>query len=423
MNSTDTRGKGHGSDARPSNDLTQRSLDWAGHLLTGARLEVLADDGRRWTLGAGEPHATIRVRGAAVLPRILLHPGMRFGEAYMDGRWEPADNLLEVLEVGLHLLAALERNRWLRRLKRAAAWLTESNSPRRARRNASHHYDIDFDLYRRFLDADLHYSCAYFRDASMTLEAAQQAKCAHIAAKLDLKPDARVLDIGCGWGSLAMYLAQHHHARVVGITLSEEQYKVATRRAAERGLAGRVEFRVQDYRRVEGCFDAIVSVGMFEHVGRPQYPAFFRRVYELLADDGTVLLHSIGRSTPPGGSNAWVQKYIFPGGYVPAASEMVAAVEPAGLIVTDLEIWRLHYARTLAEWHRRFQTARADIAARMGERFCRMWEFYLQVSEAGFRWGDLVVFQLQMSRTLERLPLIRDYLYRRAIPVRAREVA
>lgn len=245
----------------------------------------------------------------------------------------------------------------------------------------------------------------------MTLEDAQQEKCAHIARKLNLRGGARVLDIGCGWGGMAMYLAERYDASVVGITLSEEQAKVARARAAERGLQSQVEIRLEDYRKTTGQFDAIVSVGMFEHVGRPQYNAFFRRVRDLLTKNGTALIHSIGRSTPPGGTNPWIQKYIFPGGYIPAASEMTCGIERNHLILTDFEVLRVHYARTLNSWGQRFAASRDDIAARLGERFCRMWEFYLQASEMSFYWGDLVVFQAQMTRSLERLPFTRSYLY------------
>lgn len=375
-------------------------------------LEFRAADGRVWLLGQREPRAVIRLKNPSALAGIALNPKLRFGEAYMDGAWEPADgDLRRVLEVAIRMVNSVSSSRIERYLGDTLARLGELNNPLRSRSNVHHHYDLDYSLYSAFLDQDMHYSCGYFREDGMDLEAAQQAKCAHIAAKLDLKPGSTVLDVGCGWGSLALYLAQRFDARVTGVTLSEEQFKVAQRRAQERGLARQVEFRLQDYRDVRGEFDAIVSVGMFEHVGRPQYQTFFRQVHDRLAPEGTALLHTIGRSTPPGGGNPWIRKYIFPGGYIPAASEVTAAIEPNGLILTDLEVWRLHYARTLAEWNRRFQANRTRFAARLGERFCRMWEFYLVASEVGFRWGDLVVFHAQMERSLERLPLTRDYLY------------
>ncbi|MGH8516690.1 MAG: class I SAM-dependent methyltransferase [Panacagrimonas sp.] len=344
---------------------------------------------------------------------MLLNPGLQFGEAYIDGDWDPLGCSLEqVLEAAVVMTGSDAYATHWRALSLAAERVVELNDAWIAARRIRRHYDLDADLYATFLDRDLHYSCAYFAEPTMDLEAAQQAKCALIAAKLDLRPNARVLDIGCGWGSLALHLAEKHGARVTGITLSPGQFEVAQRRATERGLADRVEFRLQDYRDVDGRFDAVVSVGMFEHVGRPQYPRFFSAVRDRLAHGGTALLHTIGRNGPPQPTNAWIRRHIFPGGYIPAASEVIDALEPSGLMLTDLEIWRLHYALTLAEWNRRFQARRAEFARRLGERFCRTWEFYLQGSEASFRQGGLVVFQLQMSRALKRLPMTRDYLYR-----------
>jgi cyclopropane-fatty-acyl-phospholipid synthase len=391
-------------------------LDRIGRKFRQGCLEFRAADGRVWTLGRNEPRAVLRLNDPAALFKILLNPELHFGEAYMDGAWEPADgDLRHVIEVAVCMVHSMKSGPLETLLQRAVSWLGELNNPLRSRRNVHHHYDLDYDLYSTFLDREMYYSCAYFNDAGreeqMTLEAAQQAKCAHIAAKLDLKPGARVLDIGCGWGSLALDLAQRFDARVVGITLSQEQLGVARQRAHERGLDRQVEFRLEDYRDTRGEFDAIVSVGMFEHVGRPQYRNFFQQVHDLLALHGTALLHTIGRTGPPGGCNSWIRKYIFPGGYIPAASEVMAAIEPKGLILTDFEVWRLHYARTLAEWNRRFQANRSRFAEKLGERFCRMWEFYLLASEASFRWGDLVVFHAQMERSLGRLPLTRDYLY------------
>lgn len=388
-------------------------LDWKQGRFRNGSLRLEGPDGRSLNLGHGAPHAAIRLHRRRTLWRMLLHPGLQFGEAYIDGAWDPLGCTLEqVLEAAVAMTESDSYSARWRTLWRAAEFVTELNDAFIAARRIRHHYDVDADLYATFLDRDLHYSCAYFADAAMDLEAAQQAKCALIAAKLDLRPNARVLDIGCGWGSLALYLAENHGARVTGITLSPGQFEVAQRRARERGLDGRVEFRLQDYRETTERFDAIVSVGMFEHVGRPQYPRFFESVHERLAHGGTALLHTIGRNGPPQPTNAWIRRHIFPGGYIPAASEIMDALEPSGLRLTDFEVWRLHYALTLAEWNRRFQARRAEFAARLGERFCRIWEFYLQGSEASFRQGNLVVFQLQMSRALNRLPLTRDYLYR-----------
>jgi Cyclopropane fatty acid synthase and related methyltransferases len=397
----------------PESDFTQRLLNLATRVFREGRLDIVADDGRHWRLGGGSrPRAAIRVRDARVLRHILRNPSLHFGETYMDGLWEPEGSLMDVLQVGMSFVAQLDHLPAVKVAQRFKRRFIETNDAARAKRNIHHHYDLDAGLYREFLDADMQYSCAYWADGVTTLEAAQTAKREHIATKLDLQPGARVLDIGCGWGGMALHLARHHGARVLGVTLSEEQHKVACERAKAEGLEDRVEFRIQDYRAVDDSFDAIVSVGMFEHVGRPQYATFFERVQTMLKPGGTALLHTIGRNSPPGGSNPWIQKYIFPGGYIPAASEVLARIEPTGLIVTDLEVLRVHYAKTLAEWNRRFQARRARFAERLGERFCRMWEFYLQASEAAFYWDNLEVFQIQMTRELQRLPLTRDYLYR-----------
>ncbi len=391
----------------------QALLDRIGRGFDQGRIEFATADGRTWTLGRGEPAARVRLRDASILRRMLLNPPLRFGETYVDGGWEPErGDLRAVLGIAVRYGRHLERRYGLAGLRRLRSWLGELNAPISSLRNASHHYDLDFGIYERFLDADLHYSCAYFADPAMTLEQAQQAKCALIARKLDLAPGARVLDIGCGWGSLALYLAQHRDARVTGITLSSAQLAVAQRRARERGLDGRVVFRLQDYREVRGHFDAVVSVGMFEHVGRPQYPRFFDQVAARLAPDGVALLHTIGRLSAPGTISPWIRKYIFPGGYIPAASELLRPIERSGLMLADLEVWRHHYARTLRAWHQRFEAAAADLPASCDQRFRRMWSFYLNASEASFVDGDLVVFHAQLARRLDRLPLTRDYLYR-----------
>lgn len=396
------------------NSMLQSILNRIGRRIpNGGTLTFRAPSGKTWSLGHGEPAALVHLRDVSVLRHIMINPRLTLGETYMDHDWEPENgDLRRVLEVALRMLSTTDGDSRVRRsLQILRNKFSEFNNPLRARRNIHRHYDLDYALYSRFLDRDMHYSCAYFQNPDTTLEDAQQEKCAHIAKKLNLRGGERILDIGCGWGGMAMYLAEHYDAKVVGITLSEEQARVALARAAERGLQAQVEIRLEDYRKTIGQFDAIVSVGMFEHVGRPQYGTYFRRIQELLTENGTALVHSIGRSTPPGGTNPWIQKYIFPGGYIPAASEMLAAVETNRLVLTDLEVLRIHYARTLNSWGQRFAASRDDISARMGERFCRMWEFYLQASEMSFYWGDLVVFQAQMTGCLERLPLTRNYLY------------
>jgi len=391
----------------------QKILNWVSRGFDQSSLEFVAPGGRRWRMGAGPVGAQVQMREASVLRRLLKNPEMQFGEAYMDGDWTPENgDLLKVLQVGLNISAHRERLTPFRRLRRSLAAFAERNTPHLSRRNVAHHYDLDNEFYKLFLDTEMHYSCAYFEKPEMTLEQAQQAKCAMIARKLNLKCGARVLDIGCGWGGLSLYLARHFNARVTGVTLSVAQHALAQQRAKAEGLDKQVEFRLQDYRDTPGEFDAIVSVGMFEHVGRPQYQTYFDQINARLAPDGTALMHTIGRLSPPGRTNPWITKHIFPGGYIPAPSEVLPAIENSGLELNDLEVWRLHYAETLAEWNRRFQRVREQCAQRFGERFCRMWEFYLLASEASFRADSLVVFHFQLAHGRDRLPLTRDYLYR-----------
>ncbi len=382
------------------------------HIKIGS-LHLHLPGGRLVVAGRGEPSAHMHVSSHWALARMVINPHLYLGEGYMDGAWRPGEGgLLRVLEVLFRNLALKPRTGWRMGWRRRLRLLTELNWVSRSRRNAQHHYDVSESVYRRFLDSDLQYSCAYFTDPGLTLEAAQQAKCRHIAAKLLLKADERVLDIGSGWGGLALYLAREHKVRVTGLTLSPEQLRVANQRALAEGRERRVRFYLEDYRQHRDQYDVIVSVGMFEHVGRPQFQGFFDKCFELLAPGGRMLLHTIGRTGTPVVMNPWVNKYIFPGGYLPALSELAQPVERSGLVMADVEVLHTHYAQTLAEWHRRFQAARGEIAAEMGERFCRMWEFYLRASEASFRWRDLVVFQLQLTRESRRVPESRDYLYK-----------
>jgi cyclopropane-fatty-acyl-phospholipid synthase len=363
----------------------------------------------------GHRRVTARLHDPALHWRIGLRPNLALGEAYMDGTLTIEDG--DVYDFLALCAENARRARGSRAVTLAEAGeklfrrLYQLNPLRRARRNAAHHYDLSDALYALFLDADRQYSCAYFAKPGMTLEAAQEAKKRHIAAKLLLKPGQRVLDIGCGWGGLALTLAEAAKVDVTGITLSEEQLKVARRRAERRGLAGRVRFELADYRELAGRFDRIVSVGMFEHVGVNHFGRFFRKLRDLLSDDGVALLHSIGRSDGPGSTNAWIRKYIFPGGYCPALSETLGAVERSGLFVTDVEILRLHYAETLREWRRRFLEKRDEAVRLYDERFCRMWEFYLAGAEVAFRQQGMMVFQMQLARRQDAVPLTRDYIH------------
>ena len=388
-----------------------------GALVAEGDLVLCLPDGRRRRYGDGRGRqVVVHVHDPALVGRLVRDPALAVGEGYMDGTLTVEDDDLHGLTgIGLRNFAAGRGAAWHRaaeRLRHALRWARQFNPATRARDNVAHHYDLSGELYDLFLDSDQQYSCAYFPRPDMTLEDAQTAKKAHIARKLLLKPGMRVLDIGCGWGGMALGLARDHGAHVTGVTLSEEQHRVATARARAEGLSDRVAFRLMDYRSVREDFDRIVSVGMFEHVGVPHYAEFFATVRARLAPGGVALIHTIGRATAPGGTNPWMARYIFPGGYVPALSEVMTAVERTDLWPTDLEVWRLHYADTLRHWQDRF-AARIDRArALYDERFCRMWRFYLVASEMSFRAGRQCVYQLQLARDRHAVPQTRDYLYR-----------
>lgn len=365
--------------------------------------------------GGPGPFVRVRLHDPKLHLALALNPELRAGEAWMDGTLTIEDgtlrDLLTIFATNRGHLRGQPLQKSVRRASKTLKRLFQRNTLMRSRANVEHHYDLSNDLYRLFLDADMNYSCGYFRAPSDSLEEAQQNKLRHIAAKLDLRPGMRVLDIGCGWGGMALYLAQHYDVEVLGVTLSKEQQQLATERAQERGLDHKVRFDLCDYRNVTGPFDRIVSIGMFEHVGVQYFGAFFDKVAALLTEDGSALLHAIGRKGGPGSTGAWIRKYIFPGGYSPALSETFTAIEKSGLWVTDTEIWRLHYAETLAAWLERFEANRDQIEKMLGARFCRMWEFYLLVSELSFRYGKHMVFQIQLARQVDALPLQRDYMF------------
>lgn len=379
-------------------------------------LTLTLPDGTTHRYGDGTaPVVTAHIKDPALVGRLVRAPDMALGESYMDGTLTiDDDDLPGLLALLLHNSDQGRANWWrypLQRLQRLWRWSEQVNPAHRARLNVAHHYDLSGALYDLFLDADRQYSCAYFRTPDDTLEEAQAQKKAHIAGKLRLQPGMRVLDIGCGWGGMALTLARDHGARVLGVTLSEEQHRVATRRIVDAGLSDRVEIRLTDYRAVTGQFDRIVSVGMFEHVGLPHYREYFAKVHDLLAPDGVALIHTIGRAGRPGITSPWITRYIFPGGYVPALSEVMPAIQDSGLWTTDIEVWRLHYANTLLHWRNRFETNIEAVRALYDERFCRMWRYYLVSSEMTFRHARQCVFQIQLAHQQTAVPLTRDYLY------------
>ncbi len=373
-------------------------------------VRVRLPGGRDLRAGPGEPEMTVVITDLKTVAAIAANPDLALGEAFMDGTFRIEDGDLYGF---LHLLASqrallLHRPRMgpMQRLRRGAE---QANDRLHARENVHHHYDLTVDFYRLFLDPDLQYSCALFETPDATLEQAQAAKKRRIIDKLLLTPGQTALDIGCGWGGLGLSLVERG-ARVTGVTLSTEQHRTANARAATAGVADRADFRLQDYRDLDQTFDRIVSVGMFEHVGAPNYDEYFATVARLLADDGVAVIHSIGRKDPPNRTQPWIRKYIFPGGYIPALSEVLPAVERSGLWITDMEILRLHYAETLRRWRERFLARRDEAVAMYDERFCRMWEFYLACSEVAFRDLGHMVFQLQLVKRQTAVPLTRDYL-------------
>ncbi len=363
--------------------------------------------------GTGEP-VHVRFTTAAAEVRVLTNPELKLGEAYMDGTFVvEKGTIYDFLDIVLRYDDPAHVPWWVlaeRGYRYVTRRVRQFNPIGKAKANVAHHYDLDGRMYDLFLDADRQYSCAYFETPTATLEEAQLAKKRHLAAKMQIEKGQRVLDIGSGWGGLGLYLAETNPVSVVGVTLSEEQLALSRSRAEKKDMGDRVDFRLQDYRTLEGKFERIVSVGMFEHVGVGHYREYFEKVRDLLTDDGIMVLHSIGRFGPPGETNSWIQKYIFPGGYIPSLSEVLPVIEKTGLYVTDVEILRLHYAETLREWRRRFMANCEKAMSLYDERFCRMWEFYLAGSEISFRNQGMMNFQIQLSKKLETVPLTRNYI-------------
>jgi cyclopropane-fatty-acyl-phospholipid synthase len=392
-----------------------------GSVITQGTLKIKYADGSVSDLGnsaEGWPDVAISFTDEAAARAILTNPALGAGETFMDGRMVIEKGSIWDLLMLVTGNAPLESGKsldepsllgWLG--ERAKHWRDSYNKRDRSRANVAHHYDLSDRLYDVFLDKDRQYSCAYFTDPeTVSLEQAQLDKKAHIAAKLALRPGQRVLDIGCGWGGMALYLNRVADVDVLGVTLSEEQLKVARRRAQEAGVSDRVKFELIDYRDVEGVFDRIVSVGMFEHVGARHYREFFRTCHNLLKPDGVMLLHTIGRLDGPGSTDGFTRKYIFPGGYAPALSEIMQGSEPNKLLLADVEVLRLHYYYTLSHWYQRVVAAKTEIVALYDERFFRMWTFYLAAAASGFRFGGQTIYQLQYVRNRQTLPIARDYM-------------
>jgi cyclopropane-fatty-acyl-phospholipid synthase len=384
-------------------------------VFTRGNLSVTGAGGTRFKAGDGSgPEVAFRVTDYRTQYGILLDPELKFGEAYMNGGLVfEQGGIADFLAIALTQELIGGTPTWLKPLR---LWrylsrrLAQLNLRSKSRENVAHHYDLDARMYSLFLDSDRQYSCGYFETSNASLDDAQLAKKRHIASKLVMKPGKRVLDIGCGWGGLALYLAKFCSGKVTGVTLSKEQLAAATARASEQHLENAVEFRMQDYRDITEKFDRIVSVGMFEHVGVGFYDQFFRKAAEILDDDGVMVLHSISRSEPPTATNAWIAKYIFPGGYIPALSEVLPHIERSGLIVTDIEILRLHYAETLKAWRERFLAHREEVDRMYDSRFVRMWEFYLAGSEMAFRHQNMNVFQIQLAHRQGIVPTVRNYI-------------
>ncbi len=385
-------------------------------LIKQGQLTVYDADGKEHFYKGSKPGPSLKIRlhSRKVARKIAIYPKLFLGEAYMEGdlTLDEGDiyDLLDLFTINLgwgsrHPLVNIGDFAY-----RFYWFFNQFNPKSRSLKNVAHHYDLSDDFYELFLDENRQYSCAYFKAPEDSLELAQLQKMAHIAAKLALKPGQKVLDIGCGWGGMARFLAENANVNVTGITLSKNQLAYAQEKAKQTGLSTKVNYRLTDYRDVKEKFDRIVSVGMFEHVGVPHYAEYFRKVKSILTDDGVALIHTIGTADRPSPTNAWVQKYIFPGGYIPPLSQVMPSIEKAGLYVTDVEVLRLHYAKTLRAWRERFHEKIDTVREIYDDRFCRMWDFYLSASEVSFRNSGLVVFQIQLAKQLEDLPLTRNYI-------------
>ena len=388
----------------------------ASHIITKGNLTIIDSRGVTYQFGdqTGKP-IQIRFTSAKWEREVALDPALKLGEAYMNDGFEfIKGDIYSLLETIFESTGPIAENQlWMKAfsfIRTATKRFAQMNTLRRSAKNVEHHYDLSGKLYEMFLDPDRQYSCGYFENPNVSLAEAQLAKKRHLAAKLQVKENEKLLDIGCGWGGLGLYFARVLGANVTGVTLSHEQHGVANQRAKDMGLQDKAKFSLLDYRKLDDAFDKIVSVGMFEHVGIGHYKEYFDHVKRLLKPDGRFVLHSIGRSGEPGATNPWIAKYIFPGGYIPSLSEVIPVIEKSGLIITDIEILRLHYAETLKAWREAFLAHWDEAKALYDERFCRMWEFYLAASESAFRWQGMMVFQIQLAHKQDSVPLTRDYI-------------
>ena len=388
----------------------------AGHIISKGNLAVTDAAGVTYHFGdnSGDP-VHLRFTSAKWEREVALDPALKLGEAYMEGGFEfVKGDIYKLLEIIFESTGPIAENQmWMKAMsfiRTATKRFVQMNTLKRSARNVQHHYDLSGKLYDLFLDPDRQYSCAYFQTPDTDLNEAQLAKKRHLAAKLQVNKGEKLLDIGCGWGGLGLYFARVLGADVTGVTLSHEQFGIANQRAKTLGLENRAKFLLEDYRNLNAQFDKIVSVGMFEHVGIGHFKEYFDHVKRLLKPDGRFVLHSIGRSGEPGATNPWIAKYIFPGGYIPSLSEVIPVIEKSGLIITDIEILRLHYAETLKAWRQSFLAHWDEAKALYDERFCRMWDFYLAASESAFRWQGMMVFQIQLAHRQDAVPLTRDYI-------------
>lgn len=388
----------------------------AGHIISKGNLAVTDAAGVTYHFGdnTGEP-VHLRFTSSKWEREVALDPALKLGEAYMEGGFEfVKGDIYKLLEIIFESTGPVAENQmWMKAMsfiRTATKRFVQMNTLKRSARNVQHHYDLSGKLYDLFLDPDRQYSCAYFQSPDTDLNEAQLAKKRHLAAKLQVNKGEKLLDIGCGWGGLGLYFARVLGADVTGVTLSHEQFGIANQRAKTLGLENRAKFLLEDYRNLNAQFDKIVSVGMFEHVGIGHFKEYFDHVKRLLKPDGRFVLHSIGRSGEPGATNPWIAKYIFPGGYIPSLSEVIPVIEKSGLIITDIEILRLHYAETLKAWRQSFLAHWDEAKALYDERFCRMWDFYLAASESAFRWQGMMVFQIQLAHKQDAVPLTRDYI-------------